>query len=166
MMGRREGWDGRAPRRMVSALAVALAVGLAGCDRSSTAPEDDHGEPVAAQVYDRATGVLLAETDGSGAGIHWDGSVPDLVVGSAIALDVVFLDADDRPIPYGTEFHLEARFPGGAPQGVVAFSAHGDHLDVDAVAPGEARIVLQLYHGNHSDWDSPELPIRVVAAAE
>jgi hypothetical protein len=166
MMGRREGRDSRAWRRLVSGLAVCLVVGMAGCDRSSTAPEDDHGEPVAAQVFDRATGVLLAETDGIGAGIHWDGAVPDLLVGSEIALDVIFLDADGRPIPYGTEFHLEARFPAGAPQGVIAFSAHGDHLDVEAVAPGETRIVLQLYHGNHSDWDSPELPIRVVALLE
>jgi hypothetical protein len=145
-------------------LAAFMAAGLAACDRDSpTDPGngDEHGDPVAAQVFDRSTGELLAYTHGVGAGIHWDGGVPHLEVGEEIALDVVFLDEDDREVPLTDEFEVRARFADGAPEGVIEFSNHGDHIDVEAVGAGTTEIVLMLWHGGHSDWDSPPLQIHV-----
>lgn len=161
--GRRErdGIGGRRARwGVVSALALGVLVGVTACDRSPT--EAEHAAPAQAQVMDRATGALLAETQGSGATLRWEGTVPDIPAGSEVALTVVFLDAQGRSIPYGGEYSLRARFPSGAPQNVLSFSEHGDHLDVEGLAPGETSLVLMLYHGNHSDWDSPPLPLRVV----
>jgi len=154
----------QAPRRLLTAVGALLVVGLAACDRSPTASEDDHGEPVAAQVFARASGELLAYTHGTGAGIHWDGSIPHLEVGEEIALNVVFLDDEDRPIPLGGEFELRARLATGTPIGVVELSDHGDHIDVEAVGPGQTQIVFMLWHGGHSDWDSPGLTINVEVA--
>jgi hypothetical protein len=160
-------WDSRstAPRRLLAAVGAVVVVGLAACDRSPTASEDDHGEPVAAQVFARASGELLAYTHGTGAGLHWDGSIPTLEVGEEIALNVVFLDDEDRPIPLGGEFEVRARLATGAPSGIVELSDHGDHIDVEAVNPGQTRIVFMLWHGGHSDWDSPGLTINVGVGA-
>ncbi len=156
--------DGRRARwGLIPTLALALMAGMVACDRSPT--EADHAEPAAAQVFHRATGALLAETHGVGAGIHWDGAVPDIPAGTEVALNVVFLDAQGRTIAYGAEYTLRARFASGAPQNVLSFSEHGDHLDVEGLTPGETSLVLMLYHGNHSDWDSPPLTIRVVGEA-
>jgi len=138
-----------------------LTAGLAACDSSPTQPAEEEAEPVAAQVFNRATGELLAYTHGTGAGIHWDGGIPHLDIGEEIALNVVFLDEDGNAIPLGGEFEVRARYAPGAAEDVIVFSNHGDHIDVEAVGAGETRIVLMFFHDGHSDWDSPPLSIHV-----
>lgn len=144
-------------------LVVALAlIGVAGCDRSSTDPIDDHGEPAAAAVYDRSSGELLAETHGTGGNIHWDGGLPDLAVGAGLEVDVVFFDGEGHEIPFDEGFEVRARLADGAPEGVVEVAAHLDHLDIEAVGEGTTELVFMLWHGGHADWETPPLPVTVV----
>jgi hypothetical protein len=141
-------------------MATLMVAGLAGCD-SSTEPIVEDREPVAAEVYDRATGELLAYTHGTGSGIHWDGGIPHLSVSEEIALDVVFLDDDGEVIPLGGAYEVRARLADDSPENVIEFSNHGDHIDVEAVGPGTASVVLMFYHDGHSEWDAPPLAVHV-----
>jgi hypothetical protein len=149
--------------RLATMAALIAVVGLSGCDRSSTDPVDDHGEPVAAEVFNRDTGELLAETHGTGAAIHWDGSIPTLAVGGGIEVDVVFLDEVGNAIPLGGgEYEVRARLANGAPEGVIGIVNHVDHIDIEGVGEGSTQIVFMLWHGGHADWETPELEISVV----
>jgi hypothetical protein len=145
--------------RLVPALALFAVAGLAACDNPVEA--DEHGEPVAAQLLDRDTGVMLAETHGSGSGIHWDGGIPHLHPGEGIELDVIFLDENGNEIPLGGEFTVGVELASGAPTGIVSFELHGDHVDLEGVAVGTTSLVFSLNHGSHSDWDSPAIEVEV-----
>lgn len=147
--------------RFFSALTLVAVAGLAACDNPVEA--DDHGEPVAAQILDRDSGILLAETHGTGAAIHWDGELPHLHPGEGIEVDVIFLDADGREIPLGGEYVVGVALASGAPAGIVNFALHGDHVDFEGVAVGSTSLVFSLMHGNHSDWDSPAIAMEVDA---
>lgn len=145
--------------RILSAFAVFALVGLAACDNPVDA--DEHGEPVGAMLVDRDTGVMLAETHGTGSSIHWDGELPVLQPGEGIEVDVVFVDADGTEIPMGGEFTVRASVAAGAPAGIVNVSEHGDHVDIEGVAVGTTSLVFSLWHGGHADWDSPALSVEV-----
>jgi hypothetical protein len=145
--------------RLFSTLALVTVAGLAACDNPVDA--DEHGEPVAAQLLDRDSGTLLAETHGTGASIHWDGELPHLHPGEGIEVDVVFLDAAGNEIPLGGEFTVGVALATGAPAGIVNFALHGDHVDLEGVAVGTTSLVFSLMHGSHSDWDSPAISVEV-----
>jgi len=144
--------------RMVLLLLPLMA--LAACDRSSTAAE--HGEPASLELRERGgNNTLLAWTHGTGSSIHWDGGLPHLHPGDEIAINAIFRDADGNTIPLGGEFTVNAVLAQGSPTGVVALSAHGDHVDIDALSEGVVQIIFQLYHGNHSDWNAPPIELEV-----
>jgi len=132
-----------------------------GCDRSTDPHDDQHGEPVAAEVYDRETEELLAYTHGTGAGMHWDGALPHLHVGEEIELDIRFLDEDNNEIPLGDEFEVRAQLADGAPEGIIEIDNHIDHVDIEGISVGETEILFQLWHGDHADWATPALAIEV-----
>lgn len=133
---------------------------LSACDRSPT-DLDDHGEPVGMELLDQATGVRLAWTHGTGASINWDGGLPHLDEGDEMAVAARFLDAEGREIPLGGEFEVRATLAPGAPAGVVALANHGDHVDIEGLEGGETQLIFQLFHGGHSDWDSPPIAVEV-----
>lgn len=147
--------------RILPAVTFAAVAALAACDNPVDADED-HGEPVGVELLDRATGAQLAITDLAG-GIHWDGELPPLHVGDEVAVNARFFDAAGNTIPLGGEYEVRASLATGAPTGIVALSNHGDHIDIEGVAVGETRIVFMLWHGGHSDWNSPAITVAVEA---
>jgi len=146
-------------RRMRMALLLLPMMALAACDRSSTAAE--HGEPASLELRERGSNQLLAWTHGSGSGMHWDGELPHLHPDEEIAVNAIFRDADGNTIPLGGEYSVNALLAPGYPAGIVELAPHGDHVDIEGLAEGVAGIIFQLYHGNHSDWDSPVIEIEV-----
>lgn len=134
---------------------------ITGCDRSTDPHNDEHGEPVAAEVYNRATNELLAYTHGTGAGMHWDGSLPHLHIGEELELEIRFLDEDNHTIPLGDEFEVRARLAEGAPENIIEIENHIDHIDIEGVSLGETSIVFELWHGNHVDWETPAISVEV-----
>jgi hypothetical protein len=148
-------------RKFFTAGIIALTATVIGCDRSTDPNGNDHGEPVAAEVYNRETGVRLAYTHGTGAGMHWDGGLPHLHVGDELELDVLFLDEHDTVIPLGIEYEMRAILADGAAEGIIEIENHIDHVDIVAIGIGETSIIFQLWHGNHADWETPPITVEV-----
>lgn len=144
--------------RILAAVGIAL-VG-AGCSDDPTDPGDDHGDPVAVELYDRDTGELLAASHED----HWDGEFPELTPGDELEVDAVFLDEDDNSLPLDDEFEVRADLAEGAPEGILEVEAHGDHLDFEALAEGETAVLILYWHGSHADWESPALSVQVVVS--
>lgn len=146
----------RSPHRLALLPIVALLAIAAGCDRGSTEP-DDHGEPATLELRDHATGDLLAIYDGT----SWDAALPHLHSDEETAVRTTFRDEDGDVIPLGGEFTANAMLAAGSPQGVVALTAHGDHIDIEALAEGTVFLIFQLYHGSHADWDAGPIALEV-----
>ena len=156
-------------RRLALLLVLPVLLFVAACDRHDH--DDDHfGVVERVEVRDRATNTLYgvwqrAQTD---LGFQGDG-VPHLHVGEEIALNVLFFDIDGQQVALSRtgEFRLGVRLAEAARDGVagtpgvVDFSAHGDHADIEGAAEGETYLVFQLMHGNHSDFDTPPIEIEV-----
>lgn len=146
--------------RSLRSLLVLLAAGaaLAACsDDDPVGPSEPGPVPVRAEVYLRGTDIRLADTHGD----HWHGSVTTSV-GVGAELDVRFLDADDAVVPLADGRTVRAELAGGEPTHVASVESHGDHVELTALAPGETRIVIHLWHDGHADWSTPAL--RVVVA--
>jgi hypothetical protein len=83
-----------------------------------------------------------------------------VAAGAGRHIEIHFLDED------GDRFQLEE---GGehtldwtvANEGVAVIDSHEGHHDLDGVAAGSTTVVFSILHGNHSDYDSPAIPITV-----
>lgn len=113
------------------------------------------------ELYDRDSGEQLAHTHGTGASMHWDGELPHLHSGEELEVNVVFKDSRGWIVPLGGEYTVQARLTGASPAGVVSLSNHGDHVDIDALAPGEVEIIFALWHDDHSEFDAPPIELEV-----
>jgi len=141
----------------VFALAGAL-MATAACERSATDP-GHFGTVTEVEIRDRATNTLYLESHGD----HWDGpGIPHLHVGEEIALNVHFFDAAGNEADLGGgEFELRVRLADEGTPGIVDFSAHGDHADIEGVAEGVTHLVFQLWHGGHTDFDTMPVEFEV-----
>lgn len=150
-------------------LALPAMLVLSACDSNDDHDDDHFGQLERVEVRDRATGFLYAtytrSTDDT-----FEGSV-ELGPGQELALNVLFFDEDDREasLGEGRDYTLGIRLAEtdrdgveGTP-GIVAFEAHDDYADIEAVAVGETHLVFQLLHGGHSDGDAPALRFEVRA---
>jgi hypothetical protein len=149
--------------RPFALLALPALLLVAGCDRHD---DDEHfGLVDRIEVTDREDGTLYAfyNRDQDALGFQVD-EVLAVPVGEEIALDVRFRDVHGQwaELGAGQEYELGARIhPTQGQPGIVELSAHGDHVDIEGVAPGQTHIQLRLMHGGHSDHDSPPLAIQV-----
>jgi hypothetical protein len=157
-------------KRIAFLLALPAMLLLSACDRHDD--DDDHfGTIQRIEVSDRATGTVYATyVRGQNNDLFTGSGIPHLHVGEEIALNVRFLDSAGRQASLSRtgEYQLGVRYAAQADgvvgqPGIIEFSAHGDHADVEGVAEGSTHIVFQLMHGNHSDGDSPPLEIEVDA---
>lgn len=145
-------------RTSVFSTALLSLLLVAGCDRSTTEPE--HGEPDQVELYDLDSGTVYAFTEGSGNARHWDGALPAIPQGTSLEVGVRFFDEEGDEVPLEGEYWAAAEIRSGG-TGILEVHSHGDHLDLEGLAPGTVQVVFQLFHGNHSDWDSPELAVTV-----
>jgi hypothetical protein len=156
-------------RPLVALPVVALVV---ACDSTVGPGGHDRGfgfPPVAVELVDRATGERLAWTQGTGSNIRWDGGLPAFKVGEKVALNVRFLDDQGREIPLGGSIPIEvrARLDAAAPAGVVAITNRVSFVDIEAMSPGNTRLVFMVWFSRHepgeSVWDTPgiEVPVTV-----
>jgi hypothetical protein len=149
------------------ALAGALVV-TAACDRA-TEP-NGHAHPAALQIFDRAVdrdmeGDPMLYTHGT----HWHGGELVVEEGERLSLGFRVLDADGHTIPLGTEYTIRAHTEDQAncnegtdvSNEYVRLNSHGDHLHVHGLEHGHTDIRFCVWHGDHSDYESPWLHVDV-----
>lgn len=136
-----------------AAFVLALAATVAACD-DSTGPDDDHQEAAGLVVTDQNNVTLVSVN----AQRQVTGSLT-VQAGQARHIEVYFVDADgDRFQPDDDDHSLGWAVANTA---IAAIDAHDGHHDLDGKAAGNTTVVFSLMHGNHSDYDSPAIPITV-----
>jgi hypothetical protein len=139
-----------------AALVLAATAALTACEDDSTGPDDhDHDEAAGVVVLAEGSTTPLVTVD---AARQVTGSLT-VQAGQDRHLEVWFVAEDgDRFRPDGDEHTLDIRVANGA---IADLHAHGDHLHLEGVAAGSTTVVFSILHGNHSDYDSPAIPITV-----
>lgn len=144
-------------RKLMSRAALVLAATLAlgACDDDSTGPDDhDHDEAAGLVVLGANDAVVVSVN----AARQVTGSLT-VAAGADQELEVWFVAEDgDRFQPDGDEHTLDITV---ANEAVADLHAHGDHLHLEGLAAGNTTVVFSILHGNHSDYDSPAIPITV-----
>ena len=137
-----------------AALVLVATAALSACgDDDGTGPEE-HNEAVGMVITNQNNTTLVSVN----AARQVAGTLT-VAAGAAQHLSVYFLDEDgDRFQLDGTDHTLDWTV---ANEAVAAIDSHGDHMDLDGVAAGSTTVVFSILHGNHSDYDSPAIPITV-----
>lgn len=143
-----------APRLGRAALAVLLAATVAACDDDATGAEE-HREAAGLVVVDEATNADLV-TVNAARQVTGTLTVP---AGGERAVEVYFVDED------GDRFQLddgdeELRWT-VANTAIADFEAHDGHLDMVGKVAGNTTVLFRIWHGGHSDYDSPNIPVTV-----
>ncbi len=151
-----------ATSRFLPALLVVGALALTGCLFDSHKDHDHkhgHGEgPAKMYLIDRAADhAEVADTHGD----HWHGSLREIKLGEHISVGARFVDEDGDDLPLTGDYSLRARLADGAPDSVVGFVFHGDHLHLQGLAIGETQVIFQYWHDGHADWETPALTVTV-----
>lgn len=157
-----------ARRRAITAAGTVLFAGLAGClgddddadDHSivAEAPFDEVGVGEF-ELLDRAHDPpeMVAYVHGD----HWHGGLPTVPLGGTLSLGAEVVGDTGDPIDLSDEYELRAGVAHGAPEGVVDFDFHGDHVHVVGETEGVTEIVLVLWHDDHADYQSPAITVQV-----
>ena len=142
-------WTSRA------ALVLALALTATACEDATGSDDDDHHEAVGLVITGQ-NDVVLASVD---AQRQVTGSLT-VPAGEARHIEVHFLDEDGDRFQLGDDDEHTLGWE-VANESVATVDAHDGHLDLDGVAAGSTTVVFSVIHGNHSDYDSPAIPIVV-----
>lgn len=145
--------------RLIVLPAVVL---LGACDNPVGNNDDDHlEEVVGVEVTDLLGNVITEYHDG-----HWDlaggADALHLHVGEEEEIRIFFVaeDGDRFQLPHsGAEYTLRVEIANTA---IVEYEGEGDHGHLNAKSVGETTARVQIYHGNHPDWETlADLPIEV-----
>jgi hypothetical protein len=109
------------------------------------------------ELIDRETDEMTALVHGD----HWDYGLPPVPLDGQISIGAYIEDDEDEEIELGDEYELRAEVMEGAQEGIVDFEFHGDHVDILGEEEGITEIVFQLWHDDHSDYDTPPIDVEV-----
>ena len=109
------------------------------------------------ELIDRETDEMTAFVHGD----HWDYGLPPVPLDGQISIGAYIEDDEGEEIELGDEYELRAEVMEGAQEGIVDFEFHGDHVDILGEEEGITEIVFQLWHDDHSDYDTPPIDVEV-----
>ncbi len=98
-------------------------------------------------------------------GDHWHGSLPNIVLGGqASSLGANIVDGDGHTVELGSdgENTLLVALAPGAPEGIVDFGQHGDHVHIIGVSTGLTQVVFSWIHDDHVEFTTPPINVLVV----
>lgn len=136
-----------------AALVLAATAALSACDGDGTGP-DDHQEAVGMVITDQNNTTLASVN----AARQVTGSLT-VAAGAGRHITVWFLDEDGDRFQLDDDEHTLAWTV--ANENVAEIHSHDGHYDLEGVAAGNTTVVFSIMHGNHSDYDSPVIPIVV-----
>jgi len=150
-------------------LALFLPVGPTACGESAESEHedhhddhdhddhDDHNDDFDVMLFDTTNDEVYADAHGD----HWDGALPELYVGDELEVGVSIADAEGNPIEPGGDYTLQVSVTEASPEGIVAIALHGDHVDIEALAPGEVALIVEILHDGEVEFTSPELALSI-----
>lgn len=121
-------------------------------------------QPVGAQLRNRETGDLLAESEGEGEEMTWVGEMPDLPVGESLEVDVVFVNAAGNPIPLAEGETVSATIAEGESETVVTIENAGDHVVLTGAEAGDTQMFFSRMQGETEQFSTQPIGLTVVAA--
>jgi len=121
---------------------------------------DDHDEEVSTfDIIDRSVDEVTADIHGD----HWHGDLPDVPEDDNISLGAYIEDDHGDEVELdGDHYELGVALADGAPEGVVSFDYHGDHVHIIGEEEGHTDVVFQLIHDGHTDYETPPIGVDVV----
>ena len=121
--------------------------------------DDDHDDEVSYfEVIDRDSDEVTAYVHDD----HWDGSLPHIDEGEHISLGAHVEDDHGDEIELdGDHWELRVALAHDAPEDVVSFDYHGDHVHIIGDHEGETEVVFQLYHDDHVEYETPPITAEV-----
>ena len=121
--------------------------------------DHDHDEEVSTfDIIDRSADEVTADVHDD----HWHGSLPDVPEGDNISLGAYIEDSHGDEIELdGDHYELGVSLADGAPEGIVSFDYHGDHVHIIGDDEGMTEVVFELIHDGHTDYETPSIPVEV-----
>jgi len=122
--------------------------------------DHDHDEEVSTfDIIDRSADEVTADVHDD----HWHGSLPNVPEGDNISLGAYIEDDHGDEIELdGDHYELGVALADGAPEGIVSFDYHGDHVHIIGEDEGMTEVVFELIHDGHTDYETPSIPVEVV----
>ncbi len=97
-------------------------------------------------------------------GDHWHGSLPTIELGESLSLGAFIVSEDGRERdldPTGEHNGLTVSLYEGAPEGIVSFGLHGDHVHIIAESAGITQIVFNWTHDGEIRYTTPPINVTV-----
>ena len=94
---------------------------------------------------------------------HWDAAAafPTIPHEGNVSIGASAEDEDGNDVELWDDYELKAALAPGAPEGIVSFDFHGDHVHVIGEEEGLTEIVFLLWHDDHADYQSEPLAVTV-----
>jgi len=119
---------------------------------------DDHDEEFERfEIIDRSTDEVTAYVHSD----HWHGSLPEVPLDDHISLGANIEDEDGDEIELGGEYEFKVDLAEDANEGIVSFDEHGDHIHIKGEEEGNTRVVFQLWHDDHIEYETPSIGVFV-----
>ena len=101
-------------------------------------------------------------------GDHWHGELPNVAVGQSLSLGANMVDEDGQAITLDREGQnsLTVTLAEGAPEGIVEFGLHGDHVHIIGASTGLTQVVFHWETSNGVEYSTPAINVLVVEGHE
>ena len=95
---------------------------------------------------------------------HWHGTLPVVKNGQSLSLGAYIESSDDRERELdsdGEHNGFVVALADGAPEGIVSFGQHGDHVHIIGESPGITQVVFSWTHDGDIRYTTPPINVQV-----
>ncbi len=109
------------------------------------------------EIIDRSTDEVTAYVHSD----HWHGNLPEVTLGEHLSLGANIEDKHGNEVELDGHHELKIDLVDGANEGIVSFKEHTDHVHIIGEDVGNTRIVFQLWHDDHIEYETPSISVFV-----
>ncbi len=130
---------------------------LSGCSNQMEAEAVPVSEVSEFHIIDRSENTMTAYVHGD----HWHGSIPVMQPGGALTLGFYIENEAGEQLVLGAAYTLSVSLADNAPEDIVSFSPHGDHIDFSAEKEGLTVLMFTIEHEGELFYEVPPIGIIV-----
>jgi len=119
--------------------------------------EDHEHEIGEFEIIDRSTEEVTAYVHAD----HWHGSLPEVPLYDHISLGANIEDVEGNEVELDGDYELKVDLAEDANEGIVSFDEHTDHVHIKGEEEGNTRVVFQLWHDDHIEYETPSIGVFV-----